>query len=269
MSTSTDGAVRHTSFARSLNIQLRVLGALLMREVITRYGRHNLGVLWLVLEPMVFTLGVLGLWYISGIGGSHLPVTAFCVTGYSCVLLWRNCATRASAAIAPNAGLLYHRNVRVLDLLLARILLELAGSSLSFLALTCLFVGVGLMEWPADLIPLLTGWVLLGWFGIGLALVVGSSTAFSNLIERLWNPITYVLFPLSGAVFMVEWLPRESQPWAMLIPMVNGTEMVRAGYFGPGVKTHYDTTYMVTVCLLLTLFGLALARRAGRIVELP
>ena len=38
---------RRTPFLRSLAIQFRVIRALLMREVITRFGRHNIGVLWL------------------------------------------------------------------------------------------------------------------------------------------------------------------------------------------------------------------------------
>ncbi|MDP3222903.1 MAG: capsule polysaccharide export ABC transporter permease, partial [Rubrivivax sp.] len=43
-------------------VQRRVIGALMMREVITRFGRHNLGALWLVAEPMIFTLGVAAVW---------------------------------------------------------------------------------------------------------------------------------------------------------------------------------------------------------------
>lgn len=48
-----------TALLRSLAIQLRVVHALFLREVITRYGRHGIGVLWIVAEPMLFTLGVL------------------------------------------------------------------------------------------------------------------------------------------------------------------------------------------------------------------
>jgi len=47
------------TFLQSLGIQRRVLYALTMREVITRFGRENLGVLWLVGEPMLFTLCLL------------------------------------------------------------------------------------------------------------------------------------------------------------------------------------------------------------------
>ena len=33
-------------FMDSLKVQLRILWALFMREVLTRYGRHNIGFLW-------------------------------------------------------------------------------------------------------------------------------------------------------------------------------------------------------------------------------
>jgi len=72
------------SLLRSLRIQMRVLGALLLREVITRYGRDNLGFLWIFAEPMIFTLGVTTLWtYTQHLHGSNLPIVAFSITGYS------------------------------------------------------------------------------------------------------------------------------------------------------------------------------------------
>ena len=37
-----------SSLRRSATIQLRVIHALVMREVLTRYGRHNIGFLWLI-----------------------------------------------------------------------------------------------------------------------------------------------------------------------------------------------------------------------------
>src|SRR5579863_6915692 len=98
------------SFFHSLAIQIRVVHALLMREIITRFGRDNLGVLWLVGEPMIFTLGVATLWTMAGL--SHvttIPVIAFAVTGYSSVLMWRNAASHSSMAVEHNKALLYHR----------------------------------------------------------------------------------------------------------------------------------------------------------------
>lgn len=257
-----------TSLARSLQIQVRVIGALLMREIITRYGRDNLGFLWLFVEPILFTLGVTALWTATKLThGSNLPIVAFAITGYSSVLLWRNCANRCGMAIRPNLGLLYHRNVLVLDLFIARILLEIAGASISFVVLASLFTSLGWMELPADVVGVLYGWLLLAWFGASLGLIVGALTAYSEVAERLWHPISYILFPLSGAVFMVDWLSSDFQRIVLFIPMVNGVEMLRGGYFGTAVRTHFDVGYLFVACLVMTLVGLALVRGAGRRVE--
>ena len=51
------------------------------------------------------------------------------------------------------------------------------------------------------------------------------------------------------------------------IPIVHGVEMLREGYFGTVVRTHYDTGYLFTVCAVMTLLGLALVRGAGRRVQ--
>jgi len=257
-----------TSFARSVQIQLRVIGALLMREIITRYGRDNLGFLWLFVEPMLFTLFITALWTAAKIThGSNLPIVAFAVTGYSSVLLWRNCANRCVMAIPPNMGLLYHRNVRVLDLFIARILLEIAGATISFVVLATFFTSLGWMELPADIVGVLSGWLFLAWFAAALASIVGALTAYTEVAERLWHPISYILFPLSGAVFMVDWLPSNFQKFVLLLPMVHGVEMLRGGYFGSAVRTHFDIGYLFVACLLMTLLGLALVKDAGLRVE--
>ncbi len=245
-----------------------MLYALLMREVITRFGRENLGVLWLVLEPMIFTLGVAALWTAAGMNhGSSMPIIAFAVTGYSSVLLWRNCASRCSMALEQNKGLLFHRNVRVIDVLITRSLLEIGGATGSFAILSTIFIAANWMPPPVDLVTVLGGWFLLAWFGTCMALLIGGATAFSHIAEKLWHPAAYLLFPLSGAAFMVDWLPQNLQKVVLLLPMVHGVEMLREGYFGNSVPTHYDAGYMAIICLLMTLAGLYIVREAGRRVE--
>lgn len=260
--------VTETPLLRSLAIQARVIGALLMREVITRYGRHNIGFLWLFAEPMMFTLGVTVLWNaVKATHGSNLPITAFAVTGYSSVLLWRNTVQRCNAAITPNLSLMYHRNVRVIDLFASRILLEIAGATISFVVLTLLFIAIGWMAPPNDILEIVFGWTLLAWFGSSLALVIGALSERSELVDKIWHPVSYLLFPMSGAAFMVDWLPSSTRQVVLWLPMVHGAEILREGYFGNAVHAHYDAGYMSIICLFLTFIGLALVREAGRRVE--
>lgn len=257
-----------TLLSRSLTIQLRVIHALLLREIITRYGRHGFGVLWVMLEPTLFTMGVAGLWYLVKLHTvSDIPIVAFAVTGYSSVLMWRNTATRCSKAIEPNMALMYHRNVKVIDIFLSRIILEWVGATASITVLTLFFSGIGAMDLPRDMWPAIGGWLLLAWFSLGLGLIVGAISERSDTFERTWPVMTYLLFPLSGPIFMVEWLPREAQESIVWLPMVHGVEMIRHGYFGDVVRTHENPAYFAMINLVLMLIGLALTRETGRRVQ--
>jgi capsular polysaccharide transport system permease protein len=263
------GTTGELSFFQSLTIQWRVLHALLMRELITRYGRDNLGVLWMVGEPMIFTLGVTTLWSAVGLahGGTGIPIVAFAVTGYSSVLMWRNATTQCSAGIEQNKPLLFHRSVLIIDVFFTRIALEVIGATSSFIVLSFFFIFVGWMPVPENLLMVLGGWFMLAWFGAALALLVGAGSAFSPLVHRLWHPFAYLLFPMSGAAFMVEWLPKKLQDVVLFLPMVHGIELLRQGYFGNVVRTHYDMGYMAESCLILTLCGFYVVREASRRVE--
>jgi ABC-type polysaccharide/polyol phosphate export permease len=252
------------SLRHALSIQVRVIGALLMREIITRYGRHNIGFMWMFVEPMMFTLGIVALWSFAKVGHTSLPIVSFAVTGYSSVLLWRNMPNRTSGSIAPNLALMYHHNVKVIDIFLARILLEAAGATMSFMILTLFFIFIGWMPLPEDILKILLGWFMLAWFGSSLAILIGAVSEMSEVVEKVWHPITYLLFPLSGAMFMVDWLPKDVQPIVLALPMVHGVEILREGYFGSVVHAHYDLVYMSVVCLLLTFTGLLLTRIISR-----
>lgn len=253
--------IQNNSLWKSWAIQRRVIHALLMREILTRFGRHNIGFLWLFVEPMLFTLGVTALWTIAKANhGSSLPIVAFAITGYSSVLLWRNMPSRIIGAISPNLSLMYHRNVKVIDIYAARLLLEAGGATISFAILSLLFIAIGWIKPPEDTLKVIAAWVLLAWLGASLALLLGALSERSEVIEKLWHPASYLLFPLSGAAFLVDALPPKAQEYILILPMVHGVEMLREGYFGSLVRAHYDAGYLVLCCSVLSLIGIAQLR---------
>jgi capsular polysaccharide transport system permease protein len=75
------------------------------------------------------------------------------------------------------------------------------------------------------------------------------------------------MFPLSGAAFMVDWLPAAAQQFVLWLPMVHGVEMVRHGFYGHVVQTHFDIGYFAGANLVLSLMGLLVLRLAGRRVK--
>ena len=150
-------------------IQVRVVGALLMREIITRYGRNNIGFLWLFVEPLLLTLVIVLLWkFLRADRVSSLNIIAFVITGYPMAMMWRNVSNRAIGAIAANASLLYHRNVRVLDTIFARMLLEIAGATIAQIVIMAVLIAIRWIDFPQDVFYMLLAWLLMAMFAVGL-----------------------------------------------------------------------------------------------------
>jgi ABC-2 type transport system permease protein/capsular polysaccharide transport system permease protein len=265
MPTNQSSAVGEISIWESFKIQKKVIGALLMREILDRWGRHNIGFLWMFVEPMIFTLGVMTLWHITGLSHStKVSPVGFAITGYSAVLLWRNMPGRLVGSIKANHTLMHHRNIKVIDIFASRLLLEGMGATLSFIILTIVFSYCGLLKLPCDPLKVIIGWLLLGWFGVSLAITIGSLSVRSEIVHILWHPASYLLFPLSGAVFTVSSLPSKFQKAVLYIPTVHGVEILREGFFGSSFNAHYSIPYIVSWCLALTYIGLSQMTIVGR-----
>ena len=257
----TTGQLLHES---GWTISRRVIGALLLRELLTRYGRNNIGFLWLFVEPIIFTLLITALWTaLRTIHGSNIPIIAFAVTGYSSILLWRNMPGRCVGAFKANATLLFHRQVTIIDVYAARILLELVATTTAFIVLAIGFYSFDLMKPPENILQVLGGWLLLGWFGAGLGLTIGGLSEKFDIVGKLWPPFAFLLMPLSGVAYIVDALTPKLQEIVLWLPMLNALEYLREGWFGSTFRAHYDIPYVVICNLGLTFVGFALVRQVG------
>jgi ABC-2 type transport system permease protein/capsular polysaccharide transport system permease protein len=256
----TGALVNHSPWA----IHRRVIGALVLREMLTRYGRNNIGFLWLFVEPMLFTLVVVAIRSaLRPVLVGNIPVVAFAITGWPSMMLWRNMPGRIIGALKSNRTLLHHRQVRILDIYVSRILLEFMATSTSFVIIGLVLYATGWLTAPEDVLPVVAGWLLLGWFGASLALVIGSLSERWELVAHLWRPASYILMPLSGIAFVVDALPQGLQRVALWLPMLNALEFLRDGWFGSTFNAHYDLGYVITFNLCATFFGLSLVRKVG------
>ena len=251
--------------ARLLVTQASIVRALVLRELITRYGRDNIGFLWFVLEPAMFTTAIVTLWSLVPMHSlPGLSIAAFAVTGYSSVLLWRNCASRCARAAHINWALLYHRQVTPLDIYLSRALLEIGAGSLSFVLLSTFFVALGWMPPPEDIAAVAFAWLQLALFALSFGLLVGAASDLNEIVDRVWHVLAYVLFPLSGAVSMANWLPASLRRLDLLLPMVHGVELLRGGWFGSLTPTYGSPAYLAASTVVFGTAALFLMRLRGR-----
>jgi capsular polysaccharide transport system permease protein len=239
----------------------RIIWALVMRELATRYGRNDLGFLWVLAEPMVFALAVASLWNVIRPPFEYgVRVIPFTITGYMPLILVRQTASFSVNAVKVNQALLYHRQVTPLHLFTARFIVETLGVSLAYFLIVTGLSFVGLMPLPKDVLVLLFGWALLAWISFGLALTMGALAEIFDFVERFVNVITYIMIPVSGAFFMASSLPPGLRKYVLLIPFIHCFELMRGAYFGEFMKTYVNVPYAMAWAACLTLFGLLLVQ---------
>ena len=85
---------------RGLRIQARVIGALILRELHTRYGRENIGYLWVIGEPMLLAT-VITLIHLNQPThyASDIAPATFGEIGYTLFSIFRNTFNRAVGAV--------------------------------------------------------------------------------------------------------------------------------------------------------------------------
>ena len=258
---------RETTFMASLKIQFRVIKALSKRDIVGRFGREGLGFLWLFLEPAMFTVGVAVLvsFFVShDAEHSEIPVAAFALTGYSTIMLWRGLTGRLLGAVKGNRGLLYHRNVKVIDLCLSRALIEMIACGLAFIFVTFLFWGLGIISLPDEPLTVFFGYMFYAWFSFNVACVFAYLFSVSEIADRVAHVALYLAIPLMGGFYMVSWMPESMQNFLLMSPLVNAIELLREGFFGVNVGAQYSVAYLVNVNLVGTLVGLILLRKIKR-----
>ena len=263
-----DIAARQSSLGSLVREQVRIISALVLREIYTRFGRENIGFAWIVAEPAAFATSVICLWSLMKHSGhADVPITPFVLTGYMPLLMYRHMTGRLMRCMQANTALLYHRQVTIIALYIARIVVEMLGTSAAFAFCLGVFGLLGYVDMPYSIPQMIGGWLLYAWYAAATSIAVGALSERSEVVDKFWNPVSYIMIPLSGTFFMAAWIPDPFRGYLLYSPPLNGVEIIRGGYFGPGVPTYFDATYFAYVNAVITVIGLYLAKDARRYIE--
>ena len=93
-----------------------------------------------------------------------ISIIAFIVTGYIPITLFRHGVARSVAVFTANSALLYHRQVKIVDFILTRFLIEFIGSMMAFLFIGTVLIYFGQFPVPANIGLTISGWLLYSFF---------------------------------------------------------------------------------------------------------
>ncbi|MFD1104279.1 ABC transporter permease [Sphingobium olei] len=231
----------------------------MLRELVTRFGRENIGFLWMMAEPMLFA-GLVGLlWtFIKGSEEHGIGIVAFVVSGYIPLTFLRNTFSRCVSVFIANGSLMYHRPVKLIDLVFVRVLIEFIGTTMAWLFMGTVLSAVGLFPVPHDIGMALLGWGLYFLFVLSVAFIIAPLSEMSEILEKLLPVTVYLAIPFSGTFNLASWLTPAAREVALWSPMVNAMEMIRYGLFGNAVRPYYSVSVPLTISAICLIVGLAL-----------
>lgn len=254
---------------RGVMAQLRVIHALALRETKTRFGHNRAGYLWALLEPIFWIMTFWGLYALAGRQSmAGMPFIPFLATGIVTYLLFYGTLEKVSQAINANRSLLFYPQVHTLDLVFARVVLELVTCIAVFAVLVG---GHGLIVQSIEfenLLRVLWGLVLAAMVGMTAGLVFCALNVLSATVERIRAPLLRPMFWISGLFFTAESLPTDIRDALLWNPVLHCVEMVRDGWFPTYHGVHASSAYVLYWIVGLAFVGLTLERAVRRRVQL-
>jgi capsular polysaccharide transport system permease protein len=245
----------------------RVIHALILREMRTRFGQQRLGFLWAFVEPIIF-VAVLAV--IFSIRGRYHPpgmtLVLFLITGIVPFLLFRQTLRRGMRGQGGNNKLLAFPQVQIMDIVLATFLLEL---SISITVFVVLVFGIHLLEMEPVVVqyPLavLAGILIMGLYGFALGLIFGSLVpmvrSLPNIVQMF---VGRPLFLISGVFFTIEMIPQEYRHILLINPLFHVLEWLRSVFFMRYESRYADMEYAIIWLVVLLSLGLLMQRALRR-----
>jgi capsular polysaccharide transport system permease protein len=228
-----------------------------------QYGRFRTGYFWAVLEPAA-TVAVLTAIH-AGIRGEGAAIYGedpilFFVFGAIPFFLFFGVVNRTQTAFQGANGLYSFRQIKPIDLFLARAIIE----SITLLAVGLLFVllwtWIG-RELPVrDPLKLVRALGLLFFIGLGIGLTYGVYGAIFSDLQRVFGITMRPMFFISGLFFTMEMVPLRYRYLVDWNPVLHAIDVARDAAL-PAYQSPASEAYVLFCAGCFLLLGLAAYRR--------
>jgi capsular polysaccharide transport system permease protein len=246
-----------------------VMSALLLRDIKSRYFGSAWGYLISLGWPLAHIAilmainSILGrmhpygdstlLWYASGI-------TPYMVFSYT--------ARFIALGFLMNSPLLSFPEVKTLDILFARVAVEILSSGLVFIVVYLCLAYAGVDFMPVDPAMAFTATSICILNGIGLGIIMALLAKLSLVWNVIGILILIVLWGISGVLFVPSFTFETIRDILVYNPVMHAVSMYRAAYYEGYAADWLDVEYSVKFGLALLAIALVLERiLRGRLRE--
>lgn len=256
--------LRRISAQRSFPTYRTIL-ALMLREMVTSYGRSPGGYLWAVLEPaagiaLISTIFSLG--FKSPPLGTHFGI--FYAAGLVPFFIYLDVATKVGSSIQYSKSLLIYPAVTFVDAIIARFLISaMTQLMVAYIVLSFIIFG---MDAPVSIsiLSVTLGMVMALALGLGMGTLNCFLFSMFPLWQRIWSIVTRPLVFLSGIIFLHDNVPQPYRDWLNWNPLVHVVGETRSGFYARYEAAYVDMVYVFGFASLTLVIGLVFLSRYHR-----
>ena len=242
----------------SLVVTGRVIGALMLRDIQTRFGARSANYVVAILWPLGHIVMLISLYTITG---RAAPVSGgaarFFATGLVPFVMFNYTSRMLMLSVLMNRPLLGLPIIKLSDVIMARALLETVTSFMVISIFACI-----LYAFDVDIVPHDPQTAV---FALAATLLMSLGMGFLNSVIVIMVPvwiIGYVLIMIvfyltSGVVFLPDQLPEKYQYILSWNPLMQSIAWFRSAFY-PGMGAHIiDRQYLLIFGLVALGLGLA------------
>lgn len=239
----------------------RTIGALILREMGSTYGRSPGGYLWALIEPigtiLILSVAFSLLLRAPSLGSSFL---LFYATAFLPFQIYQKIEGKLNGALGYSKALLAYPRVTWLDAILARFILNLLTTSMVFfIVITGILLSID-SRTVIDVAPIATGMTIMALLGLGAGVMNAVLKGLVPVWKNIWAIVSRPLFIISGVFFIYEDLPPLAQDILWWNPLFHATGIVRTGFYPTYDAAYVSLPYCFGFGLVLTALGLLLMR---------
>ena len=216
----------------SFKIFLAVQNALFLRELSMRFSSGRMGMFWTFFEPffqiLIFVMIKLILF---NSGNNHFDFAVFLALNFTAFNMFKHIVVKSIASIKANKALFLYKQVKPIDTIIARTLVEVFITGIILLVFLFLGLYFDFDIHVKDLSMVAFGFLWLLIFAFSVALFLSVINTFMDSISKLINFFMTALMFSSAVFYNLEVLPLELQELLLYNPLTHFLEIIHGFYF--------------------------------------
>ena len=243
----------------NLTQHLRVVAALVIREMQARFGSKPGGYIWAIVDPLahvaIMTTVFSTLARVPALGNDF---ALFFASGYLPFGFYQGMSSFVAGAVRSNKNLFSYPNVSPFDAAVARFILQLITSVMVTVVVMLLCTSEGSRLHELSLAPAVQAVVVASLMGFGMGMANISLFAAYPLYEKVFGLINRPLYLLSGVILIPDNLPGPIFDALMWNPLVHIVMWFRQAIYPEYTANGLDKLYVIECASVLVMIGLCL-----------